>query len=187
MGTVTRFEPPQTGIICPDFGIRFPPLYRVQGVYWQDGPSGPEPSGVPAPVQYALDAEDDCGVACVQRALLRRLDPSVDDGWVIIRHHWSEESMEGYVDAFMDLADGPRSNDMSFILDCGFFTVLHRRPRRRGPNHLIVYEACEPTRTGGRGCARWSRAITADGAAIEHDELDVLRRRHGDVGDDAAP
>ncbi|MEY9235442.1 hypothetical protein ABIF78_007765 [Bradyrhizobium japonicum] len=74
--------------------------------------------------------------------LIHHLDPSLDDGWLIIRRHYNEEVAVGYVAGVIDtdksdLCDPPQV----YRTVAGTFTLLHRRPRIGAENHLIAFYA----------------------------------------------
>lgn len=99
----------------------------------------------PLPPTYTLSPTDDNGYANPQWTAIDLLDPTIDKGWVIIRHHKSEELLDSYLDG---LDDGRRNwtsdeehDHKVFRNKYGLYS-LHRRPATPGcRDHLLIYYA----------------------------------------------
>lgn len=128
--------------------VAFPLLYRVTGKCWNFVEEAGEvvdakPSDEPAGPYYTLSEDYNLKLADEKHEMITKLDPAIDSGWVIIRHHMREEYIEGYLDAHTDYGS-PELRELThgamiFRTKEGLFSVA-RRPANKGrPDHLIVY------------------------------------------------
>jgi hypothetical protein len=93
-----------------------------------------------APVDYTFYEDDTCGLASTTAEPICKLDPDIDSGWLIARHHRGPEAFNGYVIAVIDLGDDENSGTSlrGFQTKEGFFTLLQRPAAKRRPEHLFV-------------------------------------------------
>ncbi len=133
---------------CPESGIVFPQLYRLTGLWPESENSdiandnGPGPYKEPLAPSYTLDMETIYGdIVDPQWQPIHCLDPAIDSGWVIIRHHYTRESLYAYMDAMFDTETyvAPLDRWMTFETDLGFFSVLHRPATQNTPDHVIIW------------------------------------------------
>lgn len=133
----------RTTVRSPKNKIPFPQLYRLTGVYFDAGAMDNgrlEPGTEPAGPFYALQEQEGPKIANPKYEAIQRLDPAIDSGWVIIRHHMRDDYVEGYLDAHSDFRPPERDTyQMVYRTKEGLFTVMHRPPNEGRPDHLIVY------------------------------------------------
>lgn len=136
-----------SSVRCPENGVVFPTVYRVTGDEYdlKALESGEERRGRRAETRYSLS--DETGKkhpAGLYRAVftpIKWLDPKLDSGWLIIRHHPSASVAEGYVHAVFDLIDDEMPlTPTLYKSDTHIFTLLHRPARPGTPDHLMVYQ-----------------------------------------------
>jgi hypothetical protein len=78
------------------------------------------------------------GVVSPEFTVIQALNPQIDAGWVIVRHHSSNEVAEAYLDGISDLSL-PYDELGYFTTTEGIFTLLHRPATPGKPDHLLVY------------------------------------------------
>lgn len=134
-----------TGRYCEPLNLRFPAIFRLTGFYWEQNASGQMVANENEPVMlYTLsDNPDDTEkIAKPVFTLINHLDPSIDDGVLIIRRHFTESIAEGYVAGVIDRDMGQSCQPPDiYRTETGVFTLLHRRPRVGAENHLIAFYA----------------------------------------------
>lgn len=129
----------RSGLRAPN-GVVFPQLYRVEGYYFDlDGMERPVPSSRKAETQYALGDTSHHGLANAQWTPLTKLEPALDAGWIVVRHHMQLALVEGYIDALMDTQDTGNPAKTAYKTKEGLFTLLRRAPPPGGPDHLLIY------------------------------------------------
>jgi hypothetical protein len=105
---------------------------------------------------------------------ITQLDPALDVGWVIVKHHHSLEIAMAYLEGQHDLADNDEAilNSMLYQTPEGVFTLLHRKPRPTCKNHLLVFCAHDPDfmpagRPAGLPAGEfWHHITRADGELV---------------------
>lgn len=118
-------------------GVVFPELYRLEGDYFDLVEGSLTPSQREAPVGLVLSELDADGLANPRWTPLKRLDPSKDRGWAIVRHHMQRTSVEGYFDALCDL--GVIKSVHLYQTREGLFSLLRRPAPPNCPDHLLIY------------------------------------------------
>ena len=138
-------------------GIMFPSLYRYTGYAFKYRPGcseysqGPlediiEPNlDIPLPPRYTLGQQYvGSKLALPEFTRIDHLDPTIDTGLVIIRHHATREQVIGYMDALWDrdaTDDSENYTFSSFETELGLFTIQHRPPNPGAATCAIVYTA----------------------------------------------
>ena len=143
MAQIIRLDQYRTSVKGKNGGVNFPQLYRANGFYWDSAVEGEReitPSNRPAPTFSTLSEYDKGGLANVTHVAMNSLDPEIDDGWMLIRHHRMRSDVEGYLDALSDfVTDESGINGKFFQTEEGIFSLI-RRPFTPGrPNKLIIY------------------------------------------------
>lgn len=135
-------------ITCPENGVVFPTVYRVTGYGHDIGElmKGNEKKGLPIKPFYALKDESKenfpYGQFEVTCTPITHLDPELDTGWVIVRHHMNESEATGYVQALMDIMEYETDNKAClYKTDQAIFTVIHRDKSPDGEDHLLIFES----------------------------------------------
>ena len=105
MATIIRLE--QFNVRCRHHanGIRFPHVYRVTGFAADEGRSRERlvpGNTVPVDPFYTLSKIGDHGIANAKYEPIKALDPELDKGSVIVRHHSNEQRAHGYLDCIGD-------------------------------------------------------------------------------------
>jgi|GEM_PF-2175099 len=144
MAKIIQLDTFRTSVRSKHGNISFPQLYRAQGFYWNEpinDHAHPTPSDRPAPHFYTLSERDDGGYANVAYTPIRSLDPAIDSGWLLIRHHRKLEEAEGYLSALADFNTGwkGRAPKALFQTKDGLFTLVERKPSPGTPDHLAIY------------------------------------------------
>jgi hypothetical protein len=117
----------------PGADVVFPQLFRVRGL----DPKSGEPM-----ILYSADHLARFGLTEEIFEPIETLQPSIDSGWVHIRHHECIEDAQPYLDALQDACEdwmSPFGRAHIFGTEHGLFTVLHKRPAVDFPDHLILY------------------------------------------------
>ena len=115
-------------------GVKFPQLYRARGFYHE--------SNEPSPLFYTLDETTTGGFANTTHEPIKGFDTTLDSGWLIIRHHMTDELAEGYFDAVYDKKVGREDQqipDYLFKTATGIFSLQHRECTPGAPDHLVMY------------------------------------------------
>src|SRR5690606_8983794 len=90
------------------------------------------------------------GLATPTAEAIAALDPDVDKGWVVVRHHATPERADAYIDCVADhrplpyVPDGP----MRWQTAEGIFTLLHRPGLVDRPDHLLIFVTKWPVAEG---------------------------------------
>ena len=133
-------------------GFRFPAVYRTEGTYWtqdEDG-DGIIAGDTPAEPNYSLNARP-AGLANARVTMLQQLDPKIDNGWLIVRRHASENLASSYVECLCDqdwLCDNVRGQTVYnlYRTPMGVFTLQHiTKQTERHEDHLMVFVAKDPS------------------------------------------
>jgi hypothetical protein len=150
------------GFRHPLNGVCFPHVFRVTR-YQSDGS--------PAAPYYTLcnrgaySGEMACYVRCPQFTVIQALDPQIDTGWVIVRHHSCEKLAAAYLDGCYDNPTPYKDWAMFFKTPNGIFTVVHRPATPRTPDHLLFYVTKAPSR---EACAIYeTHVVLPDGTAAD--------------------
>jgi len=89
-------------------GVRFPHIYRVTGFEYDFLSEGTNNTrlvpGKTVPVEpfYTLREIGYHGIANATVQPIKSLNPDLDKGWLIIRHHANEQPAHGYIDCISD-------------------------------------------------------------------------------------
>jgi hypothetical protein len=136
-------------------GIKFPQLYRVTGYGYTLQNEGQSDEALvqstePEPPSYSLSPDGEFGLALATAEPIRVLDPTIDRGCIIVRHHRSEAAAAGYIDCVMDMptTDFEETGQMLWETREGIFTLLRRRCGKGRPDNLVAYITTKPIETG---------------------------------------
>lgn len=152
-GNVIILKIKPTGRYCEPLGFRFPAIFRVTGFCWQatadnemvmvDGELVPDETKPVTLYSLSNDPNDlPMQIAKPAFTLISHLDPTVDDGWLIIRHHRSKDIADGYIAGMIDTDDSEWTDTANvYQTEAGVFTLLYRMPRVGADNHLIAFYA----------------------------------------------
>jgi hypothetical protein len=162
--------------------VKFPELHRVTGFFYDLLDEGlPTEKEVvtdrPAAPSYSLSADGEFGLANPTVEPIKMLSATEDKGWLIVRHHRSGASVDGYLNA---IADGTNEfhelGQMVWQTDDGIFTVLHRPRTINRPDHLLVYVTETPIQRGPLSGVFESRyhIVFPDGTTSRDDGLLLL-------------
>lgn len=173
-------------IKCQETGVIFPQVYRLTGfgMKFKEG-KGPTKHGfiendddmepdLASPIlpSYTLDTERVYATLGHPKwEPISHLDPTIDEGYVYVRHHENLDAMEGYIDALYDTETYDiEDNFLSFNTDFGCFTILHRKANREAVSHALVYRTKIADSIGG-GTLDWSKVIGPGGEELDMDNL----------------
>jgi hypothetical protein len=135
---------PHYGPRCP-LGFRFPGVYRITGFSFADDMAT---ANRELPVTYYSLSGDDGPIKIAEPVFtpITHLDPALDDGWIIVKHHPSREIAMGYLEGQIDMVDTLMNTFASSMYQApeGPFTLLHRKPRPTCEDHLLVFVANDP-------------------------------------------
>ena len=138
-GKIIKLERFAPGFIHSANGVKFPQLYRGHGYFADDVVDGTlTPSDEKAPIFHTLSDSQTNGLTNVTFEPIRHLNPGIDSGWVVIRHHMSPALVEGYLDAIMDLNDGIDRPPLVYETSTGLFTLHNRSAKPNCTDHLII-------------------------------------------------
>jgi hypothetical protein len=148
---IIRLERPNFGCRHQANGVCFPRVYRVTGLYYdfRDG-EGLMSSDRPSEPLYSLSNDTDVGIANATITPICCLDPAIDEGWIIIRHHRTESHMEGYLDA---MSESPRlvselARQMVWRTSEGIFSLLCHPGVAGKRGHALAYVTKVPIDRG---------------------------------------
>ncbi len=151
LGSVRRSK-----VRCVENKVTFPVLFRMTAFYWNldddscmkdalltdDAKLSPDTDRPSGPI-YTLDKSTAAEFYALPTWIeITCLDPDIDDGTVIVRHHASEEALEAYTDAIWDTDaydEKIEERFQAFKTSLGIFTVLHRRSKPGGVNCALVF------------------------------------------------
>lgn len=180
-------------VVCPETDVVFPQLYRLTGNEWALK-EGVEPKGglinldedlVPTDrkITPAYTLENGYSYSHIANPAwepIYSLDPEIDSGWVIIRHHSTRSALDAYIDAMFDMEthESPFDRWRSFETQFGLFSLVHRRASRNTPDHLVIYvtKIPDPSMT----VADWQYVVAPGGDVLDPDLLfpaDELEQR----------
>lgn len=184
----------KSGVRCEINGVVFPQLYRLTGYYFKlkegrqlkggmledDSDMEPDYDAATTPA-YTLGLDLDYGrIAEPKWTPISRLDPAIDKGWIMIRHHDSPGQAETYIDAMYDTENFEFGNERFHALNTefGVFTLLHRMPNEAAPDCLVVYKTKIPDPfTGGQ--MDWDKVVASDERKLTLDDLDPPHVQEG--------
>jgi hypothetical protein len=158
-------------IRCSQNGVVFPQIYRCTGSSWKlrEGetlenyttllPSDDEH------IFYTLLGEDDGTFANPKFEPLTRLDPSIDEGWVMLRHHQNHAEFDGFIYACVDLDRGDSLSQIGFETDQGLFTLVHRPAKAGCKDCLLVYTTM--VAHPNVGLDHWTKVIDSDSNELD--------------------
>jgi hypothetical protein len=150
----------KSGVLCEPLGVVFPQPHRLTGAFWKDSPEGLVADPDSQWTEYTLASDDDGHLANAKFEPISHLSRDLDAGWVIVRHHFSEPHVDGYISACLDLEE-EMGGRVTFRTDRGLFTIIHRAARKGCPDHLLIYAATIPHPM--MGTAEWTKVLDADG------------------------
>ena len=171
MAKIIQFVPRIHGPRAP-LGFRFPAVYRHTGFSWKDlNLSGPD-QRYPH-LSYCLAAEEQDSVAESTLTPITHLDPSLDDGWIIVTRHSDEQRMGGYSEALTDAHPTRSTNAVShhshYQTDEGLFSLLHRPAPKGCENHLLIFKFFDPSRVSSPDLpagAFWHHIVRSNGELV---------------------
>jgi hypothetical protein len=127
-------------------GIDFPQVYRLEGYGWKEEDGAIVPSTDPAdrhPPMYTLNTEHANGLCNATWTPIMHLDPEIDRGRVIVRHHVDESSLSGYCDAMIDIQTDEEINMNSGMVahetNQGLFSIIHLENDKDFPKRELIY------------------------------------------------
>jgi hypothetical protein len=159
-------------------GIVFPQVYRATGYSWTFADPITQTDLIPdtryfhGPF-YVLDDTDRGTLSNAKFEPIDRLDPSVDRGWVIVRHHPGEVLMDGYLRGYWDMRVIGFDQNLGAIVyrtKNGIFTCVHREAMPNKPDHLLIFI--------GRGVVQRGRF-----SGLEVDNVEVIDPLGKDLDD----
>lgn len=150
---------------CEDLDLSFPELVRVVGNSWVRSTTGDYVPSRDRQRGYCLLDRGDHGLCNVERQVITHLDDVGDFGLVTVRHHRTEESVSGYINAIWDFYEEPIGfEDIAFQTDQGWFTLLHRPTPPSLPDRLVIYQAEVPHPFGWD---RWQLVLDRNGQVYD--------------------
>lgn len=175
---IIKVEFPRLGKIrCPERDLRFPQLFRISAFEWDMNAERTELFATDRPVapSYALRVDPDWKVhANPTFTPVDAPDAYIERGYVIVRHHDSEQQARGYQDAVSDFQHmAPEEYDRYAPIYCiggEFFTVVHRPPVVGAPQPAIVYSTYVFHRELQQP-VDWHKAIGVGGKELDVDDL----------------
>jgi hypothetical protein len=145
-GSVLKFVPKtqKSADIKPKF--YFPEVYRLEGyveIAKQKKRRGVAklPKFVPRFPAYTFNDTEAFGFIKPKWSLITKLDPKVDNGWVVVRHHHDDSHVEGYLDSQIDRyfdQDDVYATSQVMSTEYGTFSLTHRAKVPGSPDHLLV-------------------------------------------------
>ncbi len=128
---------------------RFPTVYRAEGFTYTKPRKrkGVQrlPKLKPLPVGYTFaDNLDDVSEEVLKPSWtpITKLDPKLDFGWVIVRHHPDESHLIGFIKDQFDWFYYPDDLlALSFVTETehGIFSLTHRAPADKAPSNLLIH------------------------------------------------
>jgi len=136
----------------------FPQIYRVTGNSWDTDTGSLEVynhllPGEPVESHYTFDPIDQGTLANAVFTPIDRLDPDIDGaGWLLVRKHDSENDLDGYMNALIDLAYSLYDRVLGTVCknNDGFFTLVHRLASKGCEDNLIAYSQTGLVSCGGK-------------------------------------
>ena len=167
MAAIIRLDQFNVGCRHHANGIRFPHAYRATGFEYDLVDEGLVPrSTVAVEPFYTLSEIGDHGIANATILPIKSLNPELNKGWLIVRHHPNEHSAQAYIDCISDYHPLPyhQSGQMVWQTSDGIFTLIHR-PARYNVTANDLKDVHGPAGNGGpfaltkkeRGRQLWER------------------------------
>lgn len=157
MSKIITLDNFRKGFVCQRSGVTFPSVYRNIGYYYTQSVTGASIQSTQlAPTLYGLEKNEKTGLSGVTSERIRCLHPNYDSGRLWIRHHQTEQSAEGYLDALMDSMDHSEPSvtpdytvHSVYQTRQGIYTLQHvpNRPGQ-GEDCLIIYAVKVKSRIG---------------------------------------
>ena len=181
---VTLSNTRRSNVVCRETGVVFPQIFRLTGKTWEfkDGrvpddcfiksTDELQPSKDDVAPTYVLEyGHQYVRIATPHWEPIRFLDPMMDSGWVIVRHHCSRELADGYIDAMLDTNTHESiANDWwgMFQTELGLFSLLHRPAAAQTRDCLLIFI----TKVHGPyGLLDWFHVIGPDGEELDENAL----------------
>jgi hypothetical protein len=130
-------------------GIVFPQIYRVSGFCWEfEDPVAQ--TGMVADMKnpvgpfYMLDDTDHGSLCHTKFEQINRLDPMIDHGWVIVRHHRNSDFLDGYLSGYFDVMNPDFDQNPGAVVyhtRQGIFSCVHRPAIENRPNAFLIFVA----------------------------------------------
>lgn len=164
-------------VCCEEMGLVFPQIYRLRGYEpieddFIAGHPLNERAEIPPRYTFEIDAHylEEMKIIAPEWRKITRLDPKVDTGVLIVRHHYRLEDAIQYLEGIRDACNShaPMHWDCHET-DQGIFTLVHRPSNLGCPDCLILYTVLMlDTEFGLRD---WYKIIGPDG----EEEMDVTK------------
>ena len=127
--------------------LHFPEVYRLEG--YAEIKRGRARKGVPKLPKlvrrlpgYTFNDAESFGFVKPTWTPIHKMDPKVDEGWVIVRYHYDDSHIEGYIDSQIDRyfdEEDVHAGSQVMSNEYGVFTLTHRLKARGAPDHLLVH------------------------------------------------
>jgi hypothetical protein len=154
-------------INIPGTELFFPQIYRRVAVGWTEDDNHRGVPGLRQFIEYTLSNVDDHQHASSIFMPIDHIDSEWDDGWLVLRHHLTEESSSSYTDANMDYPIDPFPRQTCFQTSDGFFTLVHYPPLPELPNFLTCFYTSSDY--------DWSLVIDKDGKEFTAEILQLVK------------
>lgn len=165
-GKIIQLFPRHYGPRCEALDLHFPGVYRITGCSWSMVGNDLVPNERWPMTLYGLAEDPDFRqIANAVFTPINHLEPGIDDGWIIVRHHQSDDQMTGYIEGVMDCSNGLSENTphTKYRTPNGLFSIHYRKHPRPGcKNRLLIFEATVPA-DNIIGEDTWSHIVRSNG------------------------
>jgi hypothetical protein len=173
MAEIIQLEQFRRSVRSPG-GVWFPTVHRIIGCAWDGPKEGPInfEDLTPDPTwpyrYYSLSPDAPVQLANLASEPITRLDPTLDHGWVIVRHHRDLDLAHAYLDGLDDGEEKYEVTVKQWRTTEGIFTLHHRETRHRCRDCLLIYATSE--RTPGLA-APWCHIVASDGSIFSDPDI----------------
>lgn len=124
----------------------FPEIYRLEG-YTEIAPQKKRRGLVKLPrflrrlPAYTFSDTEAFGFVNPKWTQITKLDPKVDSGWVVVRHHHDDSHIEGFLDSQIDRyfdKQDVHATSQVMSTEYGIFSLTHRAKVPGSPDHLLI-------------------------------------------------
>ena len=183
MAEIIKLEEFRRSVRAPS-GVSFPTVHRVSGCSWRAPDDGgsledltPDPSWPYR--EYTLAPETPGAPGATSRIAnltsepITRLDPALDWGWVIVRHHANHDIARAYLDGLHDCERVPSIQQKMWQTADGIFTLHHREAMPRCRDCLLIYSvsAHDELANGWPPIECWYHIVAGDGSTFSDPDI----------------
>ncbi len=131
MAEILSFKRPERAVQVQEIYTIFPKIYRRTGSL---------KNGIVMPPGYGFKSDEPEWLENAMVEEITRLDPDIDDGWILVRQHADLDQLKGYLNSQIDMLSDEITQISSVHADeHGIFSLTCREPPIGSPDHLLIF------------------------------------------------